>query len=101
MDCGAVKQSYILALFSITKIYLIKHRENLKNGIPQVEEFWSHGTVLELQRLLESKAIFGHCDRYSVGDGCNRAECMPSATKPPHHFDSVLSIATSMQNEPL
>ena len=100
-DFGAAKRSYILALFSIIKIYLKKRRENSKNGIPQVEEFSSHGTSLELQILLELKAISGHCDRYSVGDGGNRVECMPSAMRQPRHFDSALSIATSMQNEPL
>ena len=49
----------------------------MENGIPQAVEFWSHGTFLELQILLESKAIFGHCGQYSVGDGHNRVECMP------------------------
>jgi hypothetical protein len=56
MDCGAVKRSYILALFSIVNYNKNLNKiEDAKSGIPQAEQFWSHGTFLEPQILLESR----------------------------------------------
>ena len=43
--------------------------------------------------------IFGHSELYGVGDEHKMVEHMPLVMIQPHHFDSVLSIAMSMQNE--
>ena len=99
LRCGKTKLYFGSVFYNSNKNMITK--KDKKNGIPQAERFLSHGTFLEPQRLLETKAIFGHCDQFGVGDGRNRVECMLSATRQPRHFDSELSIAKSMQNGPL
>ena len=99
MRCGKTKLYFGSVFYS--KKYIRKHKWKLKKKgiVPQAEQSWSHGTFLEPRILLELKAIFDRFDQYGAGDGQSKVECMPSAMRQPRHFDSVLSIAMSMQNE--